>query len=137
MEFKPAGEIIGRPHQVRTVRIIDGPHIPDGEYQFVDMYCTDSLCDCRKTMIQVLHDGKPVSIINYGWESPSYYKQWMGSDSEDESSEQMSGPSIDITSPDKLSPKGILRLFNALMDDRWKGMFINNYKTAKASLSKE
>ncbi len=58
MEFIPAGEVIGEGHQIRTVRIADSPELSDGEYQFVDMYCKDPSCDCRKTMIQVLHDGE-------------------------------------------------------------------------------
>lgn len=36
MEFVPAGEIIGKAHQVRTVSITQSPQLPDGEYSFID-----------------------------------------------------------------------------------------------------
>ena len=60
MEFIPAGEIIGDAHQVRTVTIRKDPLLPDGEYGFIDTYCADPDCDCRKTMIQVIHNEKIV-----------------------------------------------------------------------------
>lgn len=78
MKFIPAGEIIGDAHQVRAVTIAKSPQIPDGEYQFVDMYCNDPLCDCRKTMIQVLHNGTNVATINFGWEPHSFYEMKNG-----------------------------------------------------------
>ncbi|MEW6667364.1 MAG: hypothetical protein AB1512_19340 [Thermodesulfobacteriota bacterium] len=134
MEFIPAGEIIGKAHQVRTVRIVESPQLPDGEYRFIDMYCTDPSCDCRKTIIQVFHNGVFVSTINYGWERPSFYEKWMGRKWGDDIMPQMHGASIDITSPNRVSPKGMLGLFNALLDKRWIGIFKKHYKAVKAKL---
>ncbi len=77
MEFVPAGEFIGAAHRVRTVELADSPHLPDGEYSFVDTYCIDPACDCRKTMIVVYRDGVHVSTINFGWETAAFYRKWM------------------------------------------------------------
>ena len=134
MEFTPAGEIIGKEHQVRTVRIVDSSQLPDGEYRFIDMYCTDPSCDCRKTMIQVFHNGAFVSTINFGWEPPSFYKKWMGGKWDDEIMPHMHGASIDITSPNRVSPEGILGLFNALLDEKWIEIFKKHYGAVKAKL---
>jgi len=136
MEFIPAGEIIGEAHQVRTVSIAKSPQLPDGEYSFVDMYCADPDCDCRKTMIQVMHNGKLVSIINYGWESDLFYEQWMGSSAENNPILQMHGVSIDITSPDLISRNGILSLFNALLNDIWIAKFKQHYVKVKSIMAK-
>jgi hypothetical protein len=133
MKFIPAGEIIGDAHQVRAVTIAKSPQIPDGEYQFVDMYCNDPLCDCRKTMIQVLHNGTNVATINFGWEPHSFYEKWMGSGSSD-SMPEMAGATMDITSVNRLSPDGILGLFNALLDDTWVAVFKRHYKLVKSRL---
>ena len=134
MQFIPAGEIIGDLHQVRTVRIARNPQLPDGDYSFVDSYCTDLSCDCRKTMIHVLHGGQCVSIINFGWEKPSYYKEWMGvnTEAEDEITSLMCGSSIDISSPDLVSSEAILDLFNSLLNKEWIGIFKRNYAAVKA-----
>ena len=137
MKFIPAGEIIGDAHQVRAVTIAKSPQIPDGEYQFVDMYCNDPLCDCRKTMIQVLHNGTNVATINFGWEPHSFYEKWMGSGSSDNSMPKMAGATMDITSVNRLSPDGILGLFNALLDDTWVTVFKRHYKLVKSKLSEK
>ena len=136
MEFLPAGEIIGEAHQVRTVSIRQSPQLPDGEYSFIDMYCADPGCDCRKTMIQVTHNGKLVSVINYGWESATFYENWMGSSARDNPMPKMQGASIDITSPDLVSTHGILALFNALLNDIWIAKFKRHYDEVKAAMSK-
>ncbi len=136
MEFIPAGEIIGEAHQVRTVTIKQSPQLPDGEYSFIDMYCADPMCDCRKTIIQVMHNGKLVSIINYGWESATFYEHWMGSSEKDNLMPKMHGASIDMTSPNIVSMEGILALFNALLNDIWIAKFKHNYNEVKAAMSK-
>ncbi len=129
MEFIPAGEIIGNAHQVRTVSIKQSSQLPDGEYSFIDTYCNDSECDCRKTMIQVMLNEKLVSIINYGWEPQIFYENWMGDDTEDELMPKMHGASIDISSPNLVSENAILALFNSLKNDMWISKF--NFTTMK------
>jgi len=136
MEFIPAGEIIGEAHQVRTVTIKQSPQLPDGEYSFIDTYCADPECDCRKTMIQVMHNGKLVSVINYGWESATFYENWMGSSAKDHSMPKMHGASIDIRSPDLVRRDGILALFNALLNDIWIVKFKRHYDEVKVAMSK-
>ena len=138
MEFIPAGEIIGDMHQVRSVSIRQSPKLPDGEYGFVDTYCNDSKCDCRKTMIQVMLNGKLVSIINYGWESKAYYKNWIGGDEDDDDEfvSGMHGASIDISSPNLVDENAILELFNALKNDMWISKFKFYYNEVKTTISK-
>lgn len=136
MEFIPAGEIIGNDHQVRTVAIALNPHIFGGEYRFIDTYCSESGCDCRKSMIQVLHNDKLVSIINYGWESAAFYKNWMKSDENDATMPSMTGASVDISSPNLVDPAGVLSLFNALLDDNWAAKFKLHYKKFKSVINK-
>ena len=92
MSFIPAGEIIGKKkHEVRTVVISDDPLLPDGEYSFLDLYCTDKKCDCRKAMFHVLYNGKLVSVVNYGWENEAYYRKWLRCDRDDSMPQEMVG----------------------------------------------
>ena len=134
MEFVPAGEIIGASHQVRTVGLRDSRQLPDGDYRFVDMYCSDPSCDCRKTMILVYRDDVHVSTISFGWEPRSFYQEWMGS-KDDPVAGEMSGASIDITSPDGVPAKGMLAFFMALLDDNWIARFRAHYTAVKLQLS--
>lgn len=128
MHFIPAGEVIGNAHQVRSVRIAQSPQLPDGEYSFIDMYCSDPGCDCRKAMIQVIHNGRLVAIINYGWESATFYKNWMGHEEDEGGFPSMKGATIDLSSPNLVSEEGILDLFNALLNDIWIAKLKHHYK---------
>lgn len=134
MKFVPAGEYIGDKHQIRSVRIEQSPHIPDGEYGFVDTYCIDPECDCRKTMIQVIHEDKLVSIINYGWESKSFYDKWMGEEIT-EPHAAMSGASVDISSPNLVEENAIIALFNTLLNEKWIEKFKTHYRQVKIAVS--
>lgn len=134
MEFEPAGEIIGKQHQVRTVGLKQSPHLPDGDYTFVDTYCTDASCDCRRTLIQVLHNGVHVSTIGFGWESPDFYIGWMGASSDTDYIPQLHGATIDISSPNKVSSQSMLAFFNALLDEKWISVFKGNYDAVKAKI---
>ncbi|CAN5855971.1 hypothetical protein BH11VER1_BH11VER1_19420 [soil metagenome] len=126
--FIPAGEILGPECLVRTVVIADDPHLPSGAYTFLDTYCTDNTCDCRKTMIQIFHEKKHVSTVSYGWESPKFYLRWLKNTNDRELAEEMSGLSIDYSSPDLVSPKGILLLMNHLLDEKWISILKENYR---------
>ena len=137
MEFIAAGEIIGEAHQVRTVGLKGRRQMPDGNYRFIDMYCIDPSCDCRKTMIQVFLDDVHVSTINYGWEPEAYYREWLGFPEDEVAYTVMSGASIDITSPNKVSPGGMLAFFNSLLDDRWLGKLKSHYAAVKQKLARE
>lgn len=125
--FVPAGEILGAECQIRTVVLTDDPYLPSGEYSFLDTYCMENNCDCRKTIIQIFHDNKLVSIVGYGWESPKFYLRWLNSTRYRKLVKGMSGLSIDSSSPNLVSPKGILLLVQHLLDDNWTSMLRKHY----------
>ncbi len=131
--FLPAGEILGPECQVRTVVIAEDPHLPSGAYTFIDSYCTDNNCDCRKTIIQIFHEEKLVSIVSFGWESPRFYLRWLNS-KDRELADEMSGLSIDFASPDLVSPNGILLLVNHLLDERWIAILKENYRLVRKTV---
>ena len=84
--------------ETRVVTIIDRSvsELPPGAYALIDLYCTDQDCDCRNVYIQVVQEGlpHPVATISYGWESLSYYKEWMGGDEDDDIVTQFKGPAL-------------------------------------------
>ncbi len=126
--FIPAGELLGPECRVRSVVLAADPYLPSGEYTFIDTYCNDNTCDCRKTIIQIFHDKKLVSIVSFGWESPKFYLRWLNSTRDLEFAKEMSGVSIDPSSPDLVSPQGILLLVKHLMDSKWISMLKENYR---------
>jgi len=87
-------------------------------------------------MVQVRHNEKLVAIINYGWESDTFYKKWMGSNNDKDSLSLMSGAAIDLSSPNLVSKEGVLCFFYALLNDMWVAKFKHHYKAVKAAVSK-
>ncbi len=57
--------------------------VPLGEYAFIEFYCDDDECDCRKVIITVVdakNPNKTFATIGFGWESYKYYLDWMYGD---------------------------------------------------------
>lgn len=133
--FLPAGELIGEAHQIRTVTLADSGELPGGDYSLLDLYCTDPKCDCRKTIIQIIHNGRHVSTVDYGWEDPRYYAKWARLD--DAMIREMSGLSLDFMSPNLIDPDATLSLMNHLLDDQWINRIKATYKAVRATLKKE
>ncbi|MFT5906282.1 MAG: hypothetical protein ACI9E1_001889 [Cryomorphaceae bacterium] len=135
MHFISAGNIIGPKHKIRSITLEGAPSLPDGEYTFIEFYCTDAICDCRKTIIHIHHNGYHVSTINYGWESPKYYAKWSGID--DEISREMSGLSIDFTSPDEIDPDASIALLQKLLDEQYISKLKSTYKQVRTTIAKQ
>jgi hypothetical protein len=54
--------------------------LPADEYPFMEFYCEDLNCDCRRVFLQVIAKGQPGKIfasIGYGWESERFYRRKM------------------------------------------------------------
>ncbi|MHB9038910.1 MAG: hypothetical protein ACYC64_19905 [Armatimonadota bacterium] len=69
--------------ETRTVTVQSSDRLPAGEYGFIEAYCNETDCDCRRVLIQVMRPdtGDRVwATINYGWEDKSFYGKWMGGD---------------------------------------------------------
>ena len=72
--------------ETRSVTVTGRQDLPDGEYGFVELYCDEPGCDCRRVMIDVLRPEtgwrKIWATINYGWESLDFYRKWGGGGSD-------------------------------------------------------
>jgi len=55
---------------------------PAGAYNFVELYCPDLDCDCRKVNIVFIsnEDGKEYGTIQFGWEDQAFYNDHFGFD---------------------------------------------------------
>jgi hypothetical protein len=56
------------------------PALPADEYAYLEFYCDDLKCDCRRVFLQVIAKGQPGKVfasISYGWEKESFYRKRM------------------------------------------------------------
>ena len=103
--------------ETRSVTICGRTDIPDGEYGFLELFCDEPGCDCRRVMIAVLRAdtdlNKIWATINYGWESVEFYKQWGGSWVTAANSK---GPFLDPMNPQTPYSPALLNLFRCLLE---------------------
>ncbi len=63
------------PRETRTARFPDDDAVPRGNYAFLELYCEEEDCDCRRVLIQVIEESTPGKIwatISFGWDAPEW-----------------------------------------------------------------
>jgi hypothetical protein len=102
--------------ETRSVTVPPRQDLPEGEYGFVELYCDEPGCDCRRVMIDVLRPetgwSKIWATIGYGWESLDFYRNWGGSASDPI---EMKGPYLDPLNPQTPYSPSLLNLFRFLI----------------------
>src|ERR1035441_4938968 len=67
-------------HLGATTETTPEPALPADEYIYLEFYCDDLNCDCRRVFLQVIAKGQPGKVfasIGYGWEKESFYRKRM------------------------------------------------------------
>jgi len=58
--------------ETRDLTVGGGPQhgVPEGRYAFMELYCTERGCDCRRVMLQVLSEREDavVASVSYGFD---------------------------------------------------------------------
>jgi hypothetical protein len=102
--------------ETRTITIMPKSDfkLPQGHYRFIEMFCNDPGCDCRRCFFMVRADWsqEPVATIGFGWESPEFYTRWMG---DDELSAMLSGVNLEPMQRPSEHASEILRMFKAVL----------------------
>jgi hypothetical protein len=102
--------------ETRSVTVAGRTDIPDGDYGFLELFCDERGCDCRRAMIVVLRSdtelNKIWASINYGWESLKFYKRWGGSLMDASTAK---GPFLDPLNPQTPYSPALLNLFRLLL----------------------
>ena len=70
--FPEIGQAETRSAQVSSPALAREFGVPQDEYAFVEWYCVDPGCDCRRVMFTVLarYAGRPVASISHSFEPP-------------------------------------------------------------------
>ena len=118
-------------HETRSITITENFSsigLPPGEYGFLEMYCNEKKCDCRRVFFYVVIPAKkePLAVIAYGWESKEFYARWMRN-SDPETIRQLQGPVFNIGSPQsKLAPAIMKVVEDILLQDE---LYLERIKT--------
>src|SRR5258707_102090 len=97
--------------ETRTIKLLDTHGgLPADSYGFLELYCNDPACDCRRVLLQVRTEAKPDKIlatINYGWESLASYRKWLHGDLE--GAREIGEASLDPMNPQSRFAPELLR----------------------------
>ena len=121
-------------HETRTLTVQGRPDLPDGEYGFSEIYCSDANCDCQRVLIQVLEVSTGPKIwatINFGWEGVAFYLKKVGIP---ELAEQASGAQLDPINPQSEYADVLLDYFvNMVADEGYIERLKTHYRLFRAA----
>lgn len=103
--------------ETRSVKVRGDDDLPDGEYGFIEFYCNEPACDCRRVVVSVVSPDPgltPLATISFGWESLQFYRDRLG-DLEDAA--VLKGPTLDPLHPQTKYAPALLRLFRFVLTD--------------------
>ncbi|MBF0436975.1 MAG: hypothetical protein HQL77_16605 [Magnetococcales bacterium] len=104
--------------ETRVVTIIGSSqwNLPPDGYAFLEMFCNEAGCDCRRVMFTVIATGEniPVAVIAYGWEKKKFYVKWMG-DSDPRFIKELIGPVLNMASQQSQLASRLLELFKSVL----------------------
>jgi hypothetical protein len=101
--------------ETRTITIAPGhPSVPAGTYGFLEFFCAEDDCDCRRVVVSVMSDdGHTVmATLNYGWETVAFYRNWSH---EDEFAAQLAGVSMEPLGGQSLYSEFFLGVFRDMV----------------------
>jgi hypothetical protein len=119
--------------ETRSIIVLENSDsgLPPGEYGFLEMFCNEVDCDCRRAFFYVVSSLREdvEAVIAWGWETADFYAQWMGDDDPLFIAE-MQGPTLNLTSPRTDLAPAILDLFRdvLLRDEAYLARVKRHYK---------
>jgi hypothetical protein len=80
--------------ETRTMTVPEGAPLPAGTYGFLEFFCEEPGCDCRRVVVSVLskETGRVMATLSYGWDTVEFYRKWSH---DDELAESMAGVSLE------------------------------------------
>ena len=126
------------PRETRCIHVLTpGGDLPVGEYAFIEFYCEDPSCDCRRVLLQVSTAQSPhdsLAMINFGWESVEFYTRWMRGD--EEAGLESTDATLDPMQPQSPLADALLDVFrsNLMTDPDYVARLARHYAIFKQDL---
>ena len=124
--------------EMRSATVRQMPNIPDGEYGFLELYCDEPDCDCRRVVIDVVSPATGPKIwatINYGWESVEYYERLTGDKAR---ARECQGAILDPLNPQTKYSPALLQLFKSVLrDEAYVERLKRHYRLFKSEVRKK
>ncbi len=119
--------------ETRSIINFNNPNFPKGQYFFLESYCNDKNCDCRKVMINIASKNEVFATIGFGWEDLKFYEKWMG---DKKLAATIKGPSLELGGMQSKYARAFLNLIkeDLLRDSAYVDRLKKHYKLFKKRL---
>jgi hypothetical protein len=127
-------------NETRSLIICGDSELPDDTYSFIEAYCDEEDCDCRRVFFNVFskNTGELLAVITYGWEKRKYYIDWMG-DNDPNVIDSLEGLGLNLTSPQsELAPALLKKIKSVLkVDASYVKRLKEHYKIFRKEIDKQ
>jgi len=104
--------------ETRTLTILPRANagLPAGDYGFLEMFCDEPGCDCRRVFFSVLSSVRQrvEAVVAWGWETTDFYAAWM-KDDDPEVVASLKGPVLNLGSPATALAPALLELTRTVL----------------------
>jgi hypothetical protein len=120
MAYRPFQEVFPAvaEQETRTLTILPGARssLPVGDYGFLEMFCDERGCDCRRVFFSVVSSTRQQieAVIAWGWENPEFYATWM-KDDDPRVVANLKGPVLNVGSPATALAPALLELTRTVL----------------------
>ncbi len=95
-----------------------GYDLPADDYGFLELYCIEAGCDCRRVYFQVIAMSNPsavLALISWGWEPLAFYRGWGTFPKTAKDAKDMKGPSLAPMNEQSALAPALLELAKAVL----------------------
>jgi hypothetical protein len=150
MPFSPFFERFPEIAQVETGSVCvtqapDPTSLPSANYVFVELFCDEIRCDCRRAYIHA-HDAtviqrgdyRPLATISFGWEKESFYRKWASFDLSRQDLEELRGPALARMAAQSSVARELLELFKLLiLDEAYRSRLVSHYNIFREDVNSQ
>ncbi len=125
--------------ETRSLTLLNVAGIPRGTYTFVESYCAEPGCDCRRVFFSVVDWSirEIKAVISYGWEDVAFYTQWLGRNDPDVLRD-LKGPALNpLSKQSELAPALLEQMPLLLSDPAYVARIKRHYKMFKEAVNRE
>jgi hypothetical protein len=126
--------------ETRSLTVTRTGDLPEGEYGFIELYCNEPDCDCRRVTIVVLRPQtgwKVWATLSYGWESLDFYQKWANTPDPLDPLEWQ-GPYLDPLAEQTQYAPMLLDLFKVVLRSAgYRKRLKNHYQLFRAAVEEE
>ena len=132
--------------ETRSITLLRAGTVPAGTYGFLEAFCDDEGCDCRRVFLNVCGgDNTPPALrqahlatISFGWESKAFYRLWASFALPEDDLAELRGPALVRLARQSDYAPALLDHFKVVLEDKaYVARIVRHYKMFRAAVDQK